>query len=136
MTRIHKDLERISAAITALRAAKASADSEYAKLSDGDARTALQAYAGDTDTVMNQLFQPQATKDEDVLRYPIHVYEQLSTLGALAGSPDAAPTAAQRNMLSYLETEMNAALAQSSALLGPQRTQLDARLKRDGAPPL
>ncbi len=93
--RIHNDDARISRAILALRARHSAA----------------------ADAVAAELYQPKATEGEDVLRYPIHVYEQLSSLASEAGFGDAAPTAADRAVLRYLESEMRTDLARAGALL-------------------
>ncbi|HUY42127.1 MAG TPA: glycosyl hydrolase [Candidatus Dormibacteraeota bacterium] len=95
LTTIHRDLARVGATIIALRAVHSAA----------------------ADAVLNRLYQPQATEGEDTLRYPIRIYEQLSSLSSEAGYGDAAPTAAQYRVLRYLETQMQAALAQARTVL-------------------
>ena len=95
LMRIHHDLARIGTAIEALR-----------KLKTPEAKA-----------VLDLLFQPKATQGEDVLRYPVHVYEQLSSLSGDVAFSNAAPTAADRQVLRYLESEMHAALARAQVLL-------------------
>ncbi len=103
LMRIHGDLARISSTIEALRAARASAHSDREKAA--------------IDAALNMLFQPQATEGEDVLRYPIRLYEQLSSLAAEASFSDVAPSAPDREVLAYLERTMRTALAASGAAL-------------------
>ncbi len=95
LLRIHGDLARMNVTIDALR----------------------KLHAPAANAVLAQLYQPQATEGEDVLRYPIHVYEQLSSLASSAGFGDAAPTAAQREALRYLEAELKAEMSRANAVL-------------------
>ncbi len=67
-----------------------------------------------------KLYQPQATEGEDTLRYPIRVYEQLSSLASDLGYGDAAPTAADLAVLHYLEAEMRTDLTQAQNVLHPR----------------
>jgi photosystem II stability/assembly factor-like uncharacterized protein len=99
--RIHNDLGRINDEIAALRAAKKAHPDQAASI----------------DAALDGLFQPQATQGEDVLRYPVHVYEQLSSLASYADSADSAPTEADRSVLAYLESEMRAGLDRAGAVL-------------------
>jgi photosystem II stability/assembly factor-like uncharacterized protein len=107
LMRIHDDLGRIGTTIDALRALK----------------------TPQADAVLSLLYQPKATYGEDVLRYPVHVYEQLSSLAAYVEFGDAAPTEADHQVLHYLEAEMRAALARAQVLLRkqPHTTRSHAR---------
>jgi photosystem II stability/assembly factor-like uncharacterized protein len=99
LLRIHHDLATVGNTILALRKANTPA--------------AL--------AVAAELYQPLATEGEDTLRYPIHVYEQLSSLASEASYGDSAPTQADRAVLRYLETEMRADLAKANAVLHGRR---------------
>jgi photosystem II stability/assembly factor-like uncharacterized protein len=100
--RIHNDLKQVGDAIDALR----------------------KLHTSQADAILDTLFQPRATYGEDILRYPAHLYEQLSSLAGMAGESDAAPTPSDRRVLRYLETEMRADLARARALLrtSPHKT--------------
>jgi photosystem II stability/assembly factor-like uncharacterized protein len=99
--RIHNDLRLIGDEIDALRTAKKA---------HPDRAAAIEA-------ALDGLFQPLATQGEDVLRYPVHVYEQLSSLSTYAESVDAAPTEADHSVLVHLESEMRSALDRARAVL-------------------
>jgi photosystem II stability/assembly factor-like uncharacterized protein len=107
LMQIHNDLGHIGTTIEALRALK----------------------TPQADVVLAELYQPKATEGEDVLRYPIHIYEQLSSLSGDVETGDAAPTAADRQVLRYLESEMRVVLARAQALLhkAPHTTTPHAR---------
>ncbi len=97
LMRIHNDLALIGATIDALRA----------------------LHTPQADAIAGELFQPRAREGEDVLRYPGHAYELLGGLAADASLTDAAPTAAQRAALRYLESQIHAALVRAQPLLSP-----------------
>lgn len=99
LMKIHEDLARIGAMINALRAA------------DTPAAAAVGA----------ELFQPEAQATGDILRHPVHLYEQLSSLASEGELADAAPTTAQRRLLQYLESRMQVALAHSRLVLQESR---------------
>lgn len=96
---IHNDLARLNDTIVALRALHTPA----------------------ADALLAEIYQPQATEGEDTLRYPIHVYEQLSSLASEAGYGDAAPTQADRDVYAMLQARMDALVARARRLLGGRR---------------
>jgi hypothetical protein len=93
--RIHSDLARIGETIDRLR------------VTDG----------GQAKELLERLYQPQVTETGDVLRYPMRLYERLSSLATLAESADQAPTAADAEALRELEAQMDAALLEARSVL-------------------
>lgn len=69
------------------------------------------------DEALNVLLQTRNLQGEDVLRHPIRIYEQLSSLAGTIASENAAPRPVDMDVLTLLETQMNVAIAHDASLL-------------------
>ncbi|MEO9264481.1 MAG: hypothetical protein ABI282_10345, partial [Candidatus Baltobacteraceae bacterium] len=74
------------------------------------------ANASKADDLLHRLYNPEVTQNEDALRYPEQLYGQLSFLGSDVASADAAPTAAQRQVLEKFEAEAKALMESANTL--------------------
>jgi len=74
------------------------------------------ANAARADRLRRELYDPDATQEEDALRYPQRVYGRLITLSEVAGSADAAPTASEYEVLQLLESQLSPIVTAADAL--------------------
>ncbi|HEX8806028.1 MAG TPA: hypothetical protein VF741_03720, partial [Candidatus Aquilonibacter sp.] len=65
--------------------------------------------------LLDAIYNPEVTQDEDALRYPEHVYGKLSFLASDVASADAAPTRSEYSVLVVLEREAKGYEARASA---------------------
>ena len=101
LQRVHGDLAGLTATIDRLNAAKAKSGANAAKI----------------DALLHRIYEPEVTQGEDALRYPQQVYGKLSYLAEGVSAADAAPTAAQYEVLRVLEGRATAVERDASALL-------------------
>ena len=102
---VRKDLLRMNREITALRAKAAASTKNDAEVTRIDAALAV-------------LLQTKNLAGEDVLRHPIRIYEQLSSLAGVVASENARPRDVDYKVLDLLESQMHAAFRADDALLG------------------
>lgn len=101
LQRVRGDLSTLSNTIDRLNAAKAHRPADSARI----------------DALLHRIYEPEVTQGEDALRYPQQVYGKLSYLADGAGSADAAPTAAQYQVLRMLEARAGELERQADSLL-------------------
>ncbi|HEY6449543.1 MAG TPA: hypothetical protein VIX60_02570 [Candidatus Cybelea sp.] len=67
------------------------------------------------DALLQELYNPEVTQSEDALRVPERVYGRLSFLASGVASADASPTQAQYEVLTVLEAQARALLAEANS---------------------
>lgn len=102
LMRVRADLQRMTQSIELLDARKTKAPA---------------GQAAQIDRLLHRLYNPEVTQGEDALRYPIALYGRLSSLAGAAASADAAPTAAEEQVLRVLEGQMDSSLGAVRAFL-------------------
>jgi photosystem II stability/assembly factor-like uncharacterized protein len=100
LLRVRGDLESLTHTIARLQAAKAKG---------GDRATKI-------DALLHEIYNPEASQDEDALRSPQQVYGQLSSLAAEAASADAAPTQSEYAVLQALEARAHSLMERAEGL--------------------
>jgi photosystem II stability/assembly factor-like uncharacterized protein len=87
LLRIHADLRRLNVHVAKLLALKARNPESADRI----------------DAELSTIYPPEATQEEDALRYPQQLYGKLTALASEAASADAAPTQSEYEVLAALE---------------------------------
>lgn len=95
------------------------------------ALTATTLLSGINNTLAT-IYQSDSAGGEDILRYPVHLYERIPTLAYNVASSDDAPTAGERAVAAQLDAELSSRLAADDVAFGSALRRLNAALVKHG----
>ncbi len=131
-------MSTISKTVNRIQSIQTQISSLEGHLGDNPAHKAFQQAGRDLDqklqAVKQRLYQTNLRETEDVLNYPIQLYNKFSSLSSWVQSADAAPTKSEYEVAEALSKDLDGAMNDLNALLSKDLADFNKRARQENIP--